>query len=90
MKFERDSQKAKANILKHKVTFDEAAIALSDPMAATGIDPDHSIDEFRYITFGVSNRGRLLVIAHTERGEAIRIISVRRAAKGERKIYEEG
>ena len=90
MKFERDSQKAKANILKHKVTFDEAAIALSDPMAATGIDPDHWIDEFRHITFGVSNRGRLLVISHTERGEAIRIISARRAAKGERKIYEEG
>ncbi|MDM8539884.1 BrnT family toxin [Desulfococcaceae bacterium HSG9] len=44
MKFEWDSQKAKENIRKHKVTFDEAAIALSDPMAATGIDPDHSID----------------------------------------------
>ncbi|MDM8554112.1 BrnT family toxin [Desulfococcaceae bacterium HSG7] len=67
MKFEWDSQKPKENIRKHKVTFDEAAITLSDPMAATGIDPDHSIDEFRHITFGVSNRGRLLVIAHTER-----------------------
>jgi uncharacterized DUF497 family protein len=59
-------------------------------MAATGIDPDHSIDEFRYITFGVSNRDRLLVVAHTERGEAILIISARRATKGERKIYEQG
>ena len=90
MKFEWDPQKAATNIRKHKVSFEEASTALSDPMAATGIDPDHSIDEFRYITFGVSNSGRLLVVAHTERGETIRIISVRRAIKGERKIYEEG
>jgi uncharacterized DUF497 family protein len=90
MKFEWDSQKAKTNIRKHKVSFKEATTALSDPMAATGIDPDHSIDEFRYITFGVSIRGRLLVVAHTERGEVIRIISARRATRGERKIYEEG
>ncbi len=90
MKFEWDPKKAKANIRKHKVSFDEAATALSDPMTATGIDPDHSIGEYRYITFGVSNKGRLLVVAHTERGEAIRIISARRAIKGERKIYEEG
>lgn len=59
-------------------------------MVATGIDPDHSIDEFRYITFGVSKNGRLIVVAHTEQEETIRIISVRRAIKGERKIYEEG
>jgi len=59
-------------------------------MAVTGSDPDHSIGEFRYITFGFSNSGRLLVVAHTERGENIRIISARCAKKGERKIYEEG
>ena len=59
-------------------------------MATTGHDPDHSIGEFRYITFGISKRGRLLVIAHTEEKETIRIISARRASKGERKIYEEG
>jgi hypothetical protein len=58
-------------------------------MAATGIDPDHSSTEERYITFGVSEGGRLLVIAHTEENETIRIISVRPASKGERKIYEE-
>ncbi|MDL1979697.1 MAG: BrnT family toxin [Deltaproteobacteria bacterium] len=90
MKLEWDSPKATTNLRKHKVSFEEAATALSDPMAATGIDPDHSIDEFRYITFGVSNSGRLLVVAHTERGDTIRIISTRRAIKGERKIYEEG
>lgn len=59
-------------------------------MAATGADPDHSIGEFRYITFGISERGRLLVVAHTEQSETIRIISARLASKREKKIYEEG
>jgi uncharacterized protein len=90
MKFEWDPQKARSNLKKHKVSFEEAATALADPMAATGADPDHSIGEFRYITFGISKRGRLLVVAHTEEGDSIRIISARIARKGERKIYEEG
>ena len=89
MKLEWDSRKAKINLQKHKVSFEEAATALNDFLAATGVDPDHSIDEFRYITFGVSNSGRLLVVSHTEREETIRIISARCAIKGERKIYEE-
>ncbi|MEA1911485.1 MAG: BrnT family toxin [Spirochaetota bacterium] len=71
MKLEWDYRKAKSNLRKHKVSFEEAATALSDPLAATGSDPDHSIDEFRYLTFGVSGSGRLLVVAHTERGESI-------------------
>lgn len=90
MEIEWDPKKALSNPRKHKVSFEEAATALRDPMAATVADPDHSIGEFRYITFGVSERGRLLVVAHTERGEAIRIISARLARKGERSIYEEG
>jgi uncharacterized DUF497 family protein len=90
MKFEWDPKKARSNLHKHRVSFEEAATALCDPMAATGVDPDHSIGEFRYITFGISERGRLLVVAHTEQGEIIRIISARIASKGERKIYEEG
>jgi uncharacterized protein len=90
MKIEWDHKKAKLNLRKHKVSFEEAATSLSDPMAATGADPDHSITEERYITFGVSERGRLLVVAHTEEGEMIRIISARIASKGERKLYEEG
>lgn len=90
MKAEWDARKALTNIRKHGVSFEEAATALSDPMAATGADPDHSITEFRYITFGVSQRGRLLVVSHTERGTSVRIISARLAARGERKIYEEG
>ena len=83
-------KKARTNLRKHKVTFEEAATFLSDPMSATGADPDHSITEDRYITFGVSERGRLLVVAYAEEGETIRIISARVASKGERKIYEEG
>ena len=75
---------------KHNVSFEEASTALSDPMAATGADPDHSIGEFRYVTFGISGRGRLLVVAHTEQNETVRIISARLASKRERIIYEEG
>ncbi|PIU18760.1 MAG: hypothetical protein COT18_09870 [Elusimicrobia bacterium CG08_land_8_20_14_0_20_59_10] len=90
MKFEWDTKKAHLNLRKHEVSFEEAATALRDPMAATGADPDHSISEDRYVTFGVSERGRLLVVAHTEDGETIRIISARVASRGERKIYEEG
>ena len=59
-------------------------------MAVTGLDPDHSIYEERYITFGVSEKGRLLVVSHTEEGDNIRIISARKASKGERELYEEG
>ena len=90
MKIEWDPKKAKSNLRKHSVSFEEAATALSDPMAATGADPDHSITEARYITFGVSERGRLLVVAHTDEEETIRIISARIASKGERELYEEG
>jgi hypothetical protein len=90
MKFEWDPKKASVNLRKHKVSFEEAATALNDQMAATGADPDHSLDEDRYITFGISEQGRLLVVSHTEKDETIRIISARLASKGERKIYEEG
>ena len=90
MKIEWDPKKAKLNLRKHRVSFEEAATALSDPMAATGVDPDHSITEERYVTFGVSERGRLLVVAHTDEEETIRIISARIASKGERELYEEG
>jgi uncharacterized DUF497 family protein len=90
MKIEWDPKKARSNLRKHKVSFEEAATALSDPMAATGGDPDHSVGEFRYITFGMSEWGRFLVVAHTEQGETIRIIRARLVRKGERRIYEEG
>ena len=90
MKIEWDAAKARLNLRKHKVSFEEAATAMSDPMSVTGADPDHSITEERYITFGVSDRGWLLVVAHTEEDETIQIISARLASQGERKLYEEG
>ena len=89
MKFKWDPVKARSNLRKHKVSFEEAATALKDPMAETGFDPDHSMGEERFVTFGVSERGRLLVVAHTEENDTLRIISARVASKGERRIYEE-
>jgi uncharacterized protein len=90
MKIEWDPTKAKLNLKKHGIPFEEAATAISDPMAVTGSDPDHSFYEERYITFGVSERGRLVVVSHTEEGETIRLISVRKASKGERELHEKG
>ena len=90
LEFEWDEDKAASNRKKHRVTFEEAATVFRDPLSQTGRDPDHSGDEERFVIFGLSTRGRLLVIAHTERGDTIRIISARPATPGERKIYEEG
>ena len=90
MKIEWDPKKAISNLKKHGVSFEEAATALNDPMAANGADHDHSITEDRYVTFGVSEKGRLVVVSHTEKDETIRIISARKASKGERELYEEG
>jgi uncharacterized protein len=90
MRIEWDPIKAKLNLKKHGIPFEEAVTAISDPMAVTGADPDHSLYEERYITFGVSERGRLIVVSHTEEGETIRIISARKASKGEQELYEEG
>jgi uncharacterized protein len=90
MRFEWDSKKADANLRKHGVSFGEATTALRDNLAVTGHDPDHSMNENRYVTFGVSTQDRPLVVAHTERRGIIRIISARPATKSERKIYEEG
>ena len=89
MQFEWDSAKAVENLTTHGVSFQEAATVFRDPLSATGADPDHSIGEERFITFGVSTSGRLLVVAHTEDGDTIRIITARPATAAERKIYEE-
>ena len=90
MRFEWDPRKAVINLRKHRVSFEEATTALQDPLSATAFDPDHSVDENRFITFGISNRGRLLLVAHSEESDVIRIISARLVSKNERKIYEEG
>ena len=89
MQFTWDPKKANTNQRKHGVSFEEAVTVFRDILSATGYDPDHSIDEDRFVTFGISQAGRLLVVSHTEEGETIRIISVRLATKKERKIYEE-
>lgn len=90
MKFDWDPKKAEANLRKHGVSFDEAATTFLDPHAVSGPDPDHSIGEERYITFGYSQLTRLLAVCHTYRPGAIRIINARRVTGSERKIYEEG
>lgn len=90
MHFEWDPKKATANRRKHGITFEEATSSLRDVFSATAHDPDHSDDEERFVTFGVSSRGRLLTVSHTDRGNAIRIISARLATNAERQIYEEG
>lgn len=85
-----DTRKAAAGLKTHKVSFEEASTAFADALSLTAEDPDHSVGEYRYITFGTSVRGRLLVVAHTEEGDIIRIITARVATRHEKRIYEEG
>jgi uncharacterized DUF497 family protein len=89
-KFEWDAEKAKLNLRKHRVSFAEAAtVFLLDQFSTTDADPDHSFRENRFITLGLSAKGRLLTICYTQRGEFIRIISARQVTRQEREIYEE-
>jgi len=90
MELEWDPDKAKVNLKRHSVSFHEASTVFGDPLAITFSDPDHSIHEHRFLTFGYSQKGRLLVVVHTERFGKTRIISARRATRQERKIYEDG
>jgi uncharacterized DUF497 family protein len=90
MEFEWDPRKAAANVRKHNVAFQEAATVFGDPLAITFEDPDHSMNENRYITFGLSLQNRLLVVSHTQRADRTRIISARLTDRKERTIYEEG
>jgi len=88
--FEWDEKKAKQNLKKHKVSFEEASTVFADPLSLTIEDPLHSEEEERLIILGESHRRRLLVVSFTERGDNIRIISARVASPGERRNYEEG
>jgi uncharacterized protein len=87
--FEWDPNKASANVQKHGVTFKEAATVFRDDFSVTVLDPDHSIEEERFITVGMSSQNQLLMIAHTERSERIRVISARPLTPRERRQYEE-
>ncbi|MCH7614691.1 MAG: BrnT family toxin [Nitrospinae bacterium] len=89
MEFEWDEKKAVANAKKHGVGFHEATTIFGDPLALTFSDPDHSKVEHRFLTFGLSQSNKLLVVAHTDRETLVRIISARRMNKEERAIYEE-
>jgi hypothetical protein len=89
MRFEWSALKAARNLRKHGVSFDEASSVFFDPLSATGDDPDHSLEERRFVTFGMSSSGRLLVVTHMEQYDAIRIITARLATRTERKLYEE-
>jgi uncharacterized DUF497 family protein len=89
MEFEWDLRKAKSNLSKHGVSFEEAAMVFSDILSFTYNDEAHSHAERRYATLGMSDQGLLLVVAHTMRGERVRIISAREATPSERKWYEE-
>lgn len=87
--FEWDENKEKSNLRKHKVSFDEAETVFSDIFSVTIPDPDHSLEENRFIDIGISDKNRVLIVVYTEREEKIRIISARKATKTEQKIYEQ-
>lgn len=89
MRFEWAENKAEGNLFKHGVSFEEAATVFGDPLSDTFDDPDHSRDERRFVIIGVSEKGRMLIVAHTDDGEVVRIISAREPTRGEREFYEE-
>jgi hypothetical protein len=88
--FEWNAQKARSNLAKHGVSFEEASTIFGDSLSLTIPDPEHSRTEKRFVTMGSAFTGKLLVVVHTDRGDNIRIISARRASRRERKSYEEG
>jgi hypothetical protein len=89
LKFVWDREKTAANLAKHGVDFEDAITAFDDPLSITILDPDHSQQGERFLLVGHSRAGRLLVIAHTERGNEIRLINARPATRRERQKYEE-
>jgi len=90
MEFDWDETKAKTNLSKHGVSFDEAMTIFDDPFYVDFYDPDHSDDEERYIMIGQSKNNRLLVLSYTERENRARLISAREATRSEKNAYEEG
>lgn len=90
MQFEWNENKAVSNLSKHGVPFEEAKTVFDDPLYIDFYDPDHSKSEKRYLIVGESNRGRLLIVSYTEKGDSIRLISAREVTRAEREAYEEG
>jgi uncharacterized DUF497 family protein len=89
MNFAWDPEKAQTNLDKHGVSFEEASTAFADPLSRTVPDPLHSDEEDRFILLGMSSEGRFVVVAHTDRGETVRLISARLATSAERRRYEQ-
>ena len=90
MRFEWDPEKARRNLSKHGVSFEDAATAFADPLSITRFDPDHSDDEDRFLLLGATHAGLLVVVAHTDRDDSLRIISARMASRRERRTYAGG
>jgi uncharacterized protein len=88
--YEWDPEKARDNLKKHDVSFEEATTVFTDPFALSFDDPDHSNDEKRFITIGMSDKSRIIFLAHADGAEdQIRIISARKATKTEAHDYQE-
>jgi uncharacterized DUF497 family protein len=88
MNFEWDHRKAKSNLSKHGVSFDDATTVFSDPLAVTFVDRAHSDAELRFLTFGLMTDGKPVVVSHVDRAGNIRIISARLMTPRERSQYE--
>jgi hypothetical protein len=88
--FEWDDEKAISNFADHGVSFEEAVTVFGDPLATTVHDPDHSDEEERWLTTGVSSSQRTLIVWHTDRGESVRLIGARETTPHERRAYESG
>ncbi len=89
MRFEWDPKKARRNLAKHGIAFEEALTVFYDPLSIAFEDTGHSLDEERFITVGYSSRGRLLVVSYADLDGKLRLISARKATTGERKRHEE-
>jgi len=90
VRFEWDPAKGASNLAKHGVSLEEAATVFGDRLATTVVDPDHSDEEERWLTTGLSQQGRILIVWHADQGCAVRLIGARRASREERRIYESG
>lgn len=88
--FEWDAKKARRNLRKHGVSFEEAKLVLLDPLSITVADPAQTVTEDRFVDIGTSTQGRVLVVVYTERGSNIRLISCRQATSMEVRVYEQG
>jgi uncharacterized DUF497 family protein len=86
--WEWDDEKGAGNLEKHGVSFEEAVTVFDDPLYIDFYDPDHSVEEHRYLIVGMSVKARLLIVSYTERREAVRLISAREVTAAERRAYE--